>query len=79
MQLSTAQVGLLRDLALRSNGQMVSYKSAPAGSDELEEAGFLETCTFNVSEVVTVITQAGRKALKEAEARDRLSGDDGDE
>jgi DNA-binding MarR family transcriptional regulator len=60
MDLSPKHIALLKQLAEK---QRVTYGGIPDGCDDLERAGYVTTTAVNPSEILTVITDAGRRAL----------------
>ncbi len=65
MKLSALHIALLKRLAEK---QCMTYGGVPDGCDDLERAGFVTTTAVNISENLTAITDAGRRALAEATA-----------
>jgi hypothetical protein len=69
MKLSAQHISLLEELAVKKS---VTYGGVRDGCEDLERAGHVTTTAVNLSEILTAITDAGRRAL--ADANGRASG-----
>ena len=70
MELSAKHIELLERLAEK---QRVTYGGVPDGCDDLEHAGYVTTTAVNSAEILTAITDLGRRAL--AEVKGQSSGE----
>ena len=70
MELSAKHIELLERLAEK---QRVTYGGVPDGCDDLEHAGYVTTTAVNPAEILTAITDSGRRAL--AEVKGQSSGE----
>jgi DNA-binding MarR family transcriptional regulator len=66
MELSAKHIALLVQLAEK---QRVTYGGVPDGCDDLEHAGYVTTTAVNPAEILTAITDSGRRALAEVKGR----------
>ena len=64
LKLSKNHITLLEQLAEK---QRVTWGAVPEGCEDLEAAGYVVSTAVNSSEILTVITDAGRQALADAE------------
>jgi hypothetical protein len=62
MELCAKHIALLEQLAEK---QRVTYGGVPDRCDYLERAGYVTTTAVNPSEILTAITDAGRRALRQ--------------
>jgi transcriptional regulator with XRE-family HTH domain len=66
LKLSKNHITLLEQLAEK---QRVTWGAVPEGCGDLERAGYVVSTAVNPSEILTVITDAGRQALADAKGQ----------
>jgi hypothetical protein len=67
MKLTPTQVQLLRHIRELPRASRITSGSAPSGCTELEAAGYIRIVPVNVSDLLTEITDEGRKVLVDLE------------
>jgi hypothetical protein len=66
MELSALHIAPLERLTEKPR---VTYGGVPDGCDDLEHAGYVTTTAVNPSEILTAITDSGRRALAEVKGQ----------
>ena len=69
MTLTEEHLVLLRQLVDLPPGKLLRHGSVPAVVKELEDAGYATITAIGISDLLSEITDAGRRAIAEADSR----------